>query len=210
MYKFTHERNSLMDIVALSEIWVAILLASVVVFFTSSIMWMLSPHHHKDIQFLEDKEKGYVESIKSLGIKPGLYMYPGCDHKNRNSDDVKARWGAGPWGVLTVFPGKPNFGMNLIKTFLAFFVITVFVGYITGLSVAAGTDYMHVFRIAGTTAILGHCMGGLCGAFFQGKPTRFIITDFIDGVIYALITAGVIASMWPAAENVIDGMLIAP
>jgi len=198
--------------VHLPELWLTILIATVAVFFASSIMWMLMPHHKKDIQFLEENEKGYIDAMKSLDIKPGLYMYPGCDHSKSQSDErktqIKENWDAGPWGVLTIYSGKPNFGMNLIKTFLAFLVITIFVAYITGIGVAPGADYMHVFRVAGATALLGHCMGGLCGAFFMGKPTRFIITDFIDGVVYALITAGILASMWPAASSIYNGILI--
>ncbi len=198
--------------VALSELWLVILIATVCVFFASSIMWMLMPHHKKDIQFLEDNEDGYIDAVKSLAIKPGMYMYPGCDHSKSKSDErkteLKERWDAGPWGVLTVYDGKPNFAMNLIKTFIAFLIITTFVAYITGIGVQPGADYLHVFRVAGATAVLGHCMGGLCGSFFMGKPTRFIITDFIDGVVYALVTAGIIASMWPAGINPLDGMLI--
>ncbi|MDF1808105.1 MAG: hypothetical protein P1U42_00260 [Phycisphaerales bacterium] len=200
--------------VPLTDLILAILIASVAVFFASSMMWMVLPHHRKDFKFLEEKESGYIDAIKNLDIKPGLYMYPGCDHSKSQSDErknaIKERWDAGPWGVLTVYPGKPNFGMNLLKTFLTFLVITIFVAYITGIGVAPGADYMHVFRIAGTTAILGHCMGGLCGSFFMGKPTRFIITDFIDGIVYALVTAGIIASMWPAAQSALDGMLLPP
>lgn len=193
--------------VGITELLLPILITSVVVFFASAMMWMLLPHHHKDIQFLEDKEAKYVEAVKSLDIKPGLYMYPGCDHKDSKNPEVMERWNAGPWGVLTIFPGKPNFAMNLIKTFIAFFVITVCVGYITGIGLDRGTDYMQVFRVAGTAAFMGHCLGGLCGSFFQGKPTRFIITDFIDGVVYALITAGIFASMWPALEASIPGVI---
>ena len=200
--------------VPVTDLILAILIASVAVFFASSMMWMVLPHHRKDFKFLEEKESGYTDAIKSLDLKPGLYMYPGCDHSKSQSDErkseIKKRWDAGPWGVLTIYEGKPNFGMNLLKTFLAFLAITIFVAYITGIGVAPGADYMHVFRIAGTTAILGHCMGGLCGSFFMGKPTRFIITDFIDGVVYALITAGIIASMWPAAQSALDGMLLPP
>ena len=194
--------------VALSELWLVILIATVCVFFASSIMWMLMPHHKKDILFLEDKEDGYIESVKSLDIKPGFYMYPGCDHSKSQSDErktqIKESWDAGPWGVLTIYNGKPNFGMNLIKTFLAFLVITIFVAYITGISVGPGAEYLHVFRVAGATAVLGHCMGGLCDAFFMGKPTRYIITNFIDGVVYALITAGIFAWLWPALAQVAD------
>jgi len=190
--------------VNLPELWLVILIATVVVFFASAIMWMFMPHHHKDIQFLEDKESGYIEAVQSLDIKPGLYMYPGCDHKDSKNPEVMERWNAGPWGVLTIYEGKPNFAMNLIKTFAAFLVITIFVAYITGISVGPGAQYLHVFRVAGATAVLGHCMGGLCGSFFQGKPTRFIITDFIDGVVYALLTAGIFAWLWPALAQAAD------
>ena len=200
--------------VPLTDLILPILIATVCVFFASSIMWMLLPHHKADIKFLEDKESGYIEAIKSLGIKPGLYMYPGCDHSKGKSDErkneIKERWDAGPWGMLTVYPGKPSFGMNLVKTFIIYLVISIFVAYITGIGTRPGAQYMEVFRVAGTTAILGYCMGSLCGDVFMGKPTRFMVTSFIDGVIYALITAGVMASMWPAAQSALDGMLLPP
>lgn len=197
-----------MDPVSIAELWLPLLIASVVVFFASSIMWMVMPHHKKDIVFLKDKEAAYLDTMKSLDIKPGLYMYPGCEMKDLKTDEGTAKWDAGPWGMLTVYAGKPNFGMNLLKTFIAYTIITLFVVYITGLSVPHGAEYMHVFRVACTTAILGHCMGSIVNDVFLGKPTRFIITCFFDGVVYALITAGILASMWPAAVNVLDGILI--
>jgi len=194
--------------ISIAELWLPVLLTSVVVFFASAIIWMLLPHHKKDIQFLKDGEDEYIKTLESIRLKPGLYMYPGCDSTDMKTDEGKAKWNAGPWGMLTIYGGKPNFGMNLAKTFLAFLAITIFVAYITGISVAPGADYIHVFRVAGTTAILGHCMGGLVGDTFMGKPTRFMITDFIDGIVYALITAGILASMWPAAANALDGIII--
>lgn len=197
-----------MDSVTIAELWLPLLIASVVVFFASSIMWMAMPHHKKDIVFIGDKETEFLKTLNNLDLKPALYMYPGCEMKDLKTDEGAAKWNTGPWGVITIYPNKPNFGMNLFKTFIAYFCITLFVVYITGLSVAHGENYMHVFRVAATTAILGHCMGSLVGDFFMGKPTRFIITCFFDGVVYSLITAGILASMWPAATNMIDGILI--
>jgi hypothetical protein len=196
----TLERNLPMAEVAISQIWLAILIASVSVFFASAIMWMVLPHHKKDMLFLKDKEAGFIDSLKTLNLAPGLYMYPGCDQKDMKDEAVKAKWNAGPWGTLIVHPCKPTFGKNLAFAFFAYALITVFVGYITGLSMPAGSDYMEVFRVAGTTAILGHCMGGLVNDVFIGRPRRFIITNFFDGVVYALITAGIIASMWPGVS----------
>ncbi len=194
--------------ISITELWLPILLTSAVVFFASAIMWMLLPHHKKDIQFLKDSEDEYLNTLGKLNLKPGLYMYPGCDSADMKTDEGKAKWNAGPWGTHIVHPGKPNFGMNLLKAFVVYSLITVMVAYITGLSVRAGADYMHVFRVAGTTAILGHCMGGLVNDTFIGKPTRFILTSFLDGFVYAMITAGILASMWPKAVNVLDGMIM--
>ncbi len=194
--------------VALLDLWLPILIATVCVFFASSIIWMLLPYHKKDIQFLPNEEE-LTAKVTQMNIKPGLYMFPNCqDPKDYEGDEYKAKWKAGPWGTITVQPGQPSFGMNLFKTFLAYLVITVFVAYITAASTRAGADYLAVFQVAGAAGVLGHCMGGLAGDFFLGKPTRFIITGFIDGVIFALITAGVIASMWPAASSALEGTLI--
>lgn len=188
--------------ISVAQLWLPLLIASVVVFFASAIMWMVLPHHKKDILFLGEEESKFLDTLKGLNLKPGSYMYPGCELKDLKTDAGKAKWDAGPWGTLMVSSTKPNFGMNLVKTFIVYTIITLFVAYITGLSVAAGSEYMHVFRVAGTTAILGHCMGGLVNDFFLGKPARFIATCFFDSLVYALITAGIFASMWPAAEAI--------
>lgn len=188
----------------IADLWLPILITCFVVFFASSIMWMLLPHHKKDILFLKDKEAPFFETLNALNLTPGLYMYPGCDGADYKTDEGKAKWNAGPWGTLNVYPARPNFGMNLAKTFIAYSIITIMVAYITGINLAPGAEYMEVFRVAGTTAILGHCMGSIVGDTFLGKPKRFMITCFIDGLVYAMITAGILASMWPPATHAID------
>ena len=191
--------------VALTDLWLAILIAAASVFFASFIIWMLMPYHKKDIQFMPEEE-GFIKAVNDLDIKPGLYMFPNCqDHKDFKSEEFVAKMNSGPWGVFTHIPSKPNMLKNLIKTFLAYLLITIVVAYIASVALPAGAEYLKVFQIIGAAAFLGHCTGSLAGDFFLAKPNRFIITSFIDGVIFALITAGVIASMWPAATAAIDG-----
>lgn len=186
--------------VTLWSLWPAILIASFSVFCASSIIWMLLPVHKKDINFLPD-EKGFTDAIAPLDIRPGLYMYPNCQTaEEMRSDEFKARFNNGPWGIITVIGQRPNFPKNLLKTYLGFLFITVVVAYLAGVALPIGADYMRVFQIAGAAALLGHCTGGLANDFFLAKPTRFVITGFVDGIIYALITAGVLAAMWPALE----------
>lgn len=192
--------------VGLDELWLAIMIAAPCVFFASAIMWMLLPHHKQDIRFLQSEES-LISAITPLAIKPGLYMFPNCEHaKDMKTEAFQAKWSAGPWGTINIMGKQPNFALNLAKTFLTFLVITVLVAYLTGVGVGAGAGFGEVFGLALGAGVLGHCMGGLPNDFFLGKPTRFIVTTFIDGVVYALITAFILASMWPGSP--VDGVLI--
>ena len=183
--------------VALLDLLLPIVIATVCVFFTSSIIWMILPYHKKDINFICDEER-LTTRVSEMDLKPGLYMFPNCETMDEmRSDEFKQRSDQGPWGIITITGTKPSLLKNLIKTYIAFLVITIFVAYIAGVALPKGAEYMHVFQVIGATAVLGHCMGGMANDFFLGKPTRFMITNFIDGVIYALLTAGIIASMWP-------------
>ncbi len=194
--------------VALTDLWLAIIVASICVFFASAIIWMLLPYHKKDIRFMP-QEEAFTGAISPLNIEPGLYMFPNCQNaKDMKSEAFQAKWKAGPWGTLTLMPKQPNFAFNLLRTFLSYLAITIFVAYLAGLALPKGADYMQVFRVVATAGILGHCMGGMANDFVLGKPARFIFTGFVDGVIFALITAGVIASMWPAGASAMDGTLI--
>ena len=182
--------------VGIAELWLPILISGIAVFVVSSIMWMVLPHHKADIQFLENEED-FDKALNGLDIKPGYYMFPGCGGKDMKSEEFKTRWKSGPWGSITIRGNAPNFGGNLLKCFIMYLIISAMAGYLAGIGTMPGAEYMDVFRAVGTAAILGYCMGGIANDFFLGKPTRFIITCFIDGVIYALVTAGVFAAMWP-------------
>ncbi len=192
--------------VGLAELWLPILVSGIAVFAASSIIWMVLPHHKADIKTLPD-EAAFDSAMNSLNIEPGLYMYPGCHGKDVKSAEFQTRWKSGPWGMITVMGSAPNFGSNLIKTFIMYLIISAMAGYLAGIGTMPGAEYMDVFRAVGTAAILGYCMGGIANDFFMGKPTRFIMTSFFDGVVFALITAGVFASMWPeGAAAALPGM----
>ncbi|MFK7759798.1 MAG: hypothetical protein AB8C13_07625 [Phycisphaerales bacterium] len=185
--------------ISIVELWLPILVSAVAVFFASSIIWMILPYHKKDIRFMPSEDE-FSKAIDQLNIEPGLYMYPNCaDPKEMKSDAFVAKWKSGPWGTITVMGSPPNFAKNLLKTFVSYLAITAMCGYLASMSLSAGADSMMVFRFVGTAAILGFCMGSFAGDFFLGKPARFIFTSFIDGLIFAFITAGVFCIMWPNA-----------
>ena len=165
----------------LTQLWLPILLSSVFVFLASSIMWMALPHHKADIKVLPD-EKALTEQLGKLDLPPGTYMWPNCGSgESQSSPEFTARMDAGPWGSINILGCKPNFAANLALVFLFYLVVSVCVAYIMTRSLAAGASCESLFSVAGPTAILAYCAGGIPGAFFMGKPKRFMFTDFIDG-----------------------------
>jgi len=179
-------------------------LSSVFIFIASSVIWMVLPYHKADIRKLPD-ESGFLSALKSQNIPAGVYMWPNCcDSTEMKSDDFKQRYDAGPWGSINVLAKKPNFARNMLLTFVFYLVVGVFVAYITSEARPFGANYLSVFQVAGATAILAYCAGGIPGAIFMGTPPRFIMTSLLDGVIYGLITAGTFGWLWPAMNTGIN------
>lgn len=180
------------------QLWLPILVSSVVVFIASSVAWTISPHHKKDIQQLPD-EKSFMDDLSRRRIPPGTYMWPNATSAEvMKSDEFQARYQAGPWGTLNVLPARPNMARNLTLVFLFYVVVGVFVAYITGHARQPGTGFLPVFQVAGATAVLAYCAGPIPNAIFFGKPARFVLTDFLDGIVYGLLTGVVFAVLWPS------------
>lgn len=183
--------------VEISQLWLPVVVSSVVVFFASFLAWMVIGHHKKDIKTLEN-EKSLIDQLKQLNIAPGTYMWPGCcPGEDMNSEAFKARYDAGPWGSMNIVAAKPNFARNLILTFLFYVIVSLFVAYVTGQARAAGAGFMTVFQVAGAAAILGYCAGSIPNAIFFSKPGRFVLTEFLDGLVYGLLTGVAFAVLWP-------------
>ena len=192
--------------VTLADLWLPILVSSVVVFFASFIAWMVLPHHKPDVKKLPE-ETSFLEVFKSMHLAPGQYMWPNCaDKAEMKSEEFKQRFNTGPWGSMIVPSGKPNFMRNLVLTLLFYVVVSTFTAYIASESRVAGAEYMTVFQIAGASAVGFYILGGIPHSIFFGRPLRTFITDTIDGVVYGLLTAGIFAWLWPAAPAAIDAV----
>ncbi|MGD2110851.1 MAG: hypothetical protein PVI86_15845 [Phycisphaerae bacterium] len=184
----------------LVPLWLPIIVSAVAVFVASSLAWMVLPHHKKDIKTLPN-EKALTDHLKQLGLDPGTYMWPGCGDGDMKSPEFQARYKEGPWGSINVLAKQPNFMANLLGVFIVYLVISIFVGYITLRAEDLGAGFMPVFRVAGATAILGYCAGPFPGGIFLGKPLRFMFTDFLDNVVYGLLTGLIFGWLWPPAAG---------
>ena len=183
--------------VPLTALWLPIVLAAVIVFIASSIMHIVLPYHRSDCDPLPEEEK-VLATLRAGGLKPGYYMFPFGTHKTMNTPEMKAKFIQGPVGTMTIRPSGPIvMGKFLGQWFAYCLIIGFFTAYLTGDTVAPGTDYLAVFRVAGTVAFMAYGLGNLANGIWKGEPWVMVIKEVIDGLVYGLLTAGTFGWLWP-------------
>jgi len=192
--------------VALPELWLPILVSSVVVFFASFLAHMILPHHKKDYRKVADEDT-LLDWVRSTKPAPGQYMFPGCEDWSELKDpEVKKRWEAGPHGTMNVYPGPPSMGRNLILTFVYYIVVSVFIAYLARLSLGADAGFMEAFRFTGTAGVMAYVLGWVGNSIWFNQPRKAFINDLCDGIVYGLLTGVVFGLLWPSAESALEAL----
>ena len=179
-------------------LWLPILLSAVAVFVASSVIHMMSPWHKNDYLKIpnEDELRG---SVGTLGIPPGDYMVPRPESReDMRSPEFLEKMRTGPRLIMTVLPGG-DFSMtrNLVQWFLYCLVISIFAAYVASRALLPRADYMQVFRFTGTTAFLGYAGALWQMSIWYRRAWSTTVKATIDGLIYALLTAGTFGWLWP-------------
>jgi len=104
----------------------------------------------------------------------------------------------GPVMVVTVMPNGPAaMGRNLIQWFLSALVVGVFAAYVAGRALPYGAPYLKVFRFAGVAAFLGYSVALAQMSIWYHRSWLTTFKSTVDGLIYALLTAGTFGWLWP-------------
>jgi hypothetical protein len=191
--------------VGLVDLWLPIVISAVAVFILSFIANVVLPHHKGDWKKLPNEE-AFLETVRSGDVPAGQYMFPYCDMKDYKDPDKKARYDKGPLGILVKWPGPPSMGTNLVLTFIFYLVVGIFVAYLAGIVLPVGTAYITVFRVTAVAAIMAYCLGGIPGVIWFGYSWRSTWMYIFDGIVYALVTAGFFAWLWPEIEVIVPAM----
>ena len=185
---------------SLCALWLPIVLSAVAVFVVSSIIHMATPWHHGDYPAVP-KENELMDAMRPLAIPPGDYMVPRAgDFSKMKTPEFQDKLKKGPVLMMTVFPNGP-FSMTkpLILWFVYSLVVGLFAGYVACSTLPAGTAYLKVFQITGTVAFAGYALALWQGAIWYRRALGTTIRSTIDGLIYALLTAGMFGWLWPRA-----------
>jgi hypothetical protein len=181
--------------------WKPILLSAVLVHVASAIVWMLLPIHKNDFKNPGEKEKDILEFVRRLGLAPGVYWVPYCGHgADRKNPEVIEKMKAGPYASVNILGKPPSMGLSMIMWVLNLLGIAFLVAYIVGSAgMQPGTSYMHAFKVCGLIALLAHGGNALTLSIWMGMPWSHLPGRIIDAVIYASLTAGTFAWLWPKA-----------
>lgn len=183
--------------IGIMDLWMPTLVSSVVVFVASFLAWMVMPHHKKDWVQLPNED----ELLPHLKIAPGQYMFPFCaTGADMKSDAFQAKWNSGPWGTLCVFKSKANMGQNMVATFIFYVIVSAWVAFLASSARLAGAERLDIFQFCAFAAVAAYALGGIPNAIWFQKTFRSTLNDVIDGIVYGVITGGVFAWLWPAAN----------
>lgn len=184
--------------VSVLSLWLPILISSVFVFTLSSLLHMVLRYHASDFRKLPD-EDGFAEALRKLNIPPGDYMLPyATSSAERNAPEFQERIKKGPGAILTIWGGgKPSMGANLAQWFLYCVIVGVFAAYVAGRAVEPGASYLAVFRFAGVTAFACYTLAGWQESIWFKRSWATTLKNTVDGLIYALVTAGTFGWLWP-------------
>lgn len=182
----------------LQALWLPILLSSVFVFVVSSIIHMALPWHKNDYPKIPNEEK-VMDALRPLAIPPGDYMVPRAGSMQAmKTPEFAEKLNKGPVMIVTVMPnGMMSMGRNLILWFIYSGVVSIFAAYIAGRALPVGAAYLHVFRFAGATAFIGYSLALWQLSIWYRRAWSTTIKSTVDGLIYALVTAGTFGWLWP-------------
>jgi len=182
----------------LDALWLPILLSAVIVFLASSIIHMALPWHKSEYPSVPNEDR-VIETLRPLAIPPGDYMMPRpSSREEMRSPEFAEKMKKGPVMVLTVMPNGPmSMARNLIFWFLYLAIVSLFAAYVAGRALPAGAQYLRVFRFAGTAAFLGYAVALWQMSIWYRRAWSTTIKATVDGLVYALLTAGTFGWLWP-------------
>ena len=182
----------------LAQLWMPILVSGVVVFILSAIVWTAMPHHKTEWQGLS-AEDDVLSALGRASPSPGQYAFPFFrDPKERENPMVKGKLERGPVGYLTVVPnGTPAMGPMMLQSVVYNVVVAFLTAYVSWHALGAGADYLAVFRIVGAVSFLAYTMAAVPESIWFGRPWRSFALQVVDGLLYALFSAGVFGWLWP-------------
>jgi len=184
--------------VPILDLWLPIVASAALVFVASSIVHMALPYHKTDFRQMPS-EAEVMEALRKFGIPPGDYVIPYAgSHNAIKSPAFKEKLVRGPVLSATVMKNGPiAMAPQLTQWFAFCVVVSILAAYVTGRAAGPGTEYLVIFRFAGTTAFIAYSVAQWSDTIWFRRSWSRTVKNTLDGLMYGLLTAGVFGWLWP-------------
>ncbi|QDU59129.1 hypothetical protein [Aeoliella mucimassa] len=180
----------------LLDLWLPIVLTGVATHIASTIAWTALKHHDPEWNKLP-VEDDLLDFVDAKQVSPQQYLFPYCDDmKEMGTPEFKEKLRTRCTGMLVLWKRPPHMGKAIASTLTYFLVVAILTGYVASIAFAPGASRIDVFRLVFTVGVLCHAFSPLPFVFWF--PRKYVL-EMVDGVVYALVTAGIFAGLWPGA-----------
>jgi hypothetical protein len=190
--------NPEVAMVPLMSLWIPILVSAVFAFVASSVIHMMLGYHDSDHAKLP-LESDVLDALRKFNIPPGDYTMPHATGMSamKNPEYVE-KMNKGPVVMMTVMRnGMVEMGPMMVAWFVFCVVVSVFAAYIASHALQQGATYLEVFRYVGATAFMGYALALWQESIWFKRKLSTTIKNTFDGLVYAMLTAGVFGWLWP-------------
>jgi hypothetical protein len=184
--------------VAWSALFLPSLISAVLVFIASSLIHMVIKWHQSEYKTLSNEDEVRA-LIRKTSPGPGKYVLPYCkDSQEMASPEMQRKLAEGPNVVMYVREnGAVKLGPFLGKWFAYTLIVSLLAGYVARATVAPGAESLQVFQVVGAASWLAYAWAIPSDSIWVGKSWSSTVVYMIDGLIYAALTAGAFAWLWP-------------
>lgn len=184
--------------VGFSELWMPIVLSAALVFVMSSIIHMVLGYHAKDFAAPPNQD-ALADAMRPFNLQPGDYAMPKpASMKDLGTPEFLEKHRKGPVVIMSVLPnGSVGMGKQLGRWFVYILVVSMFAAYLAGRTHGPATSYLVIFRTVGTVTFASYALATWQPWIWYGKSTRTTLLQTLDGLIFAMLTAGTFGWLWP-------------
>lgn len=184
--------------VSIIQLWSAVLLAGALCWVVSSLVHMLFKYHQSDYTPLDNEPEVSI-ALRASSPKPALYTMPYChEMKDMNDEAMQKKFQEGPVAMISVLPnGMPPMGKLLGQQIVFFLLGSLLIAYLATLSLMSGAAYLTVFWQVFVAAFLAYGWAQIPYSIWMGQPWSNCFRYLLDAVLYASVTAGAFAWLWP-------------
>ena len=186
--------------VFLRELWLPIVLSTLLCLAISWLAWTVLPHHRAEFMRLPT-EPDVLDALRKEPPPPGSYRFPFANRREMDRADVKVAFERGPVGFITIAGRhRPPVPTLVMQAALYFLVVSCAVGGVAWLAAPAhkfGAPATVIAPVTFVVTLLAYAAASVPDSVWLGRSWRAYLAQLLDATACAAATAALFTWLWP-------------